>query len=97
MLVRIADVNTNDPRDSPAINAEPSYLSTDNNGRTNSHIHRVSKNTVPPLASYNFDAREWILIFFGRNFTDKVDNQTTLYNATSYNLCFCTTCQNGET
>jgi len=26
-------------------------------------IHRVSKN-VPPLACYNFDTREWILIFF---------------------------------
>jgi len=27
---------------------------------------------VPPLACYNFDACEWILIFFGRNVTDKV-------------------------
>ena len=26
------------------------------------HIHCVSKN-VPPLACYNFDTREWILIF----------------------------------
>jgi len=26
-------------------------------------LHRVSEN-VPPLACYNFDAREWILIFF---------------------------------
>jgi len=26
-------------------------------------MHRVSKN-VPPLACYNFDAHEWILIFF---------------------------------
>jgi len=26
------------------------------------YIHRVSKN-VPPLACYNFDAHEWILIF----------------------------------
>jgi len=60
------------------------------------YIHRVSKN-VPPLACYNFDAREWILIFFGRNVTDKVDNQKTLYYATSNNLCFCTTCQNWET
>ena len=59
-------------------------------------IHRVSKN-VSPLACYNFDAREWILIFFGRNVTDKVGNQNTLYYATSNNLCFCTTCQNGET
>jgi len=38
-------------------------------------LHRVSKN-VPPLACYNFDAHEWILIFFfGRNVIDKVGNQ----------------------
>ena len=43
----------------------------------NSVIHCVSKN-VPPLACYNFDAHEWILIFFGRNVTDKVGNQKTL-------------------
>jgi len=36
-------------------------------------------------------------IFFGRNVTDKVGNQKMLYYATSNNLCFCTTCQNGET
>jgi len=41
------------------------------------YIHRVSKN-VPPLACYNFDAHEWILIFFGTNVTDKVGNQKTL-------------------
>jgi len=35
--------------------------------------------------------------FFGRNVTDKVGNQKMLYYATSNNLCFCTTCQNGET
>ena len=45
------------------------------------YIHRVSKN-VPPLACYNFDAHECILIFFGRNVTDKVSNQKTLYCAT---------------
>jgi len=32
---------------------------------------------------------------FGRN--DKVGNQKTLYYATSNNLRFCTTYQNGET
>jgi len=57
---------------------------------------RVSKN-VPPLACYNFDAHEWILIFFGRNVTDKIGNQKTLYYATSNNLCFCTTWQNAKT
>jgi len=31
------------------------------------------------------------------NVTDKVGNQKTLYYATSNNLCFCTTWQNGET
>jgi len=52
---------------------------------------------VPPLACYNFDVHEWILIFFGRNVTNKVGNQKTLYYATSNNLCFCTTWQNEET
>jgi len=46
---------------------------------------------------YNFDAHEWILIFFGRNVTDKVGNQKTLYHATSNNFCFCTTWQIAET
>jgi len=51
---------------------------------------------VLPLACYNLDTHEWILIFFGRNVTDKVGNQKTLYYATSNNLCFCTTWQNVE-
>jgi len=33
------------------------------NFRGGRHLHRVSKN-VSPLACYNFDAHEWILIFF---------------------------------
>jgi len=60
-------------------------------------LYTVSQKNVPPLACYNFDAREWILIFFGRNVTDKVGNQKTLYYATWNNLCFSTTWQNGET
>jgi len=36
-------------------------------------------------------------IFFGRNVTDKVSNQKTLYYATSNNACFYTTWQNAET
>ena len=65
---------------------------------TSTVIHRVSKN-VPPLACYNFDTHECILILYGKNVTDKVDNQKLLYYATSSsnNLCFCTTWQNGET
>ena len=55
------------------------------------------KKNVPRLACYNFDTHEWILILFGRNVTDKVGNQKTLYCATLNNLCFCTTWQNGET
>jgi len=39
-------------------------------------LHRVSKN-VPPLSCYNFDTREGILIFFGRNATHKASNQKT--------------------
>jgi len=57
--------------------------------RSTKYVHRVSKN-VPPLACYDFDTHEWILIFFGRNVTDKVGNQKMLYYATSNNLCFCT-------
>jgi len=60
------------------------------------HVHCVSKKNVPPLACYNFDAHEWIW-YFGRNVTNKVGNQKTLYYATSNNLCFCTTWQNVET
>ena len=42
---------------------------------------------VPPLAWYNFDTREQILIFFGRNVrTGKVSHQQTFYCATSHNL-----------
>jgi len=59
--------------------------------------YTVSLKNVLPLACYNFDAHEWILILFGRNVTDKVGNQKTLYYATSSNLCFCTTWQNAET
>jgi len=59
-------------------------------------LYCVSKK-VPRLACYNFDAHEWISIFFGRNVTDKVGNQKTLYYATSNNLCFCTSSQNAET
>jgi len=59
--------------------------------------YTVSQKNVPPLACYNFDAHEWILVFFGRNVTDKVGNQKTLYHATSNNLCFCNTWQNAET
>jgi len=59
-------------------------------------MHHVSKK-CPIFGCYNFDAHEWILIFFGTNVTDKVGNQKTLYYATSSNLCFCTTWQNAET
>ena len=58
--------------------------------------YTMSQKSVPPLACYNFDTYEWILIFFGRHVIDKVGNQKTLYYATSSNLCFCTTWQNRE-
>ena len=50
-----------------------------------------SQKNVPPLACYNFWCT-WMdfHIFFGRNVTDKVGNQKTLYYATSNNLCFYT-------
>jgi len=63
--------------------------------RAPKNVHRDSKN-VPPFACYNFDTHERILIFFGRNTTDKVSNQKALYYVTSNNLCFCTTWQNGK-
>jgi len=40
-------------------------------------IHRVSKN-VPRLVCYNFDTREWILIFFGRNVTVAIKRSFTM-------------------
>jgi len=40
-------------------------------------IHRVPKN-VPPMTCYNFETHKQILIFFGRNVTDKVGNQNML-------------------
>jgi len=50
----------------------------------------LKKHPTFGLLYYNFDTREQILICFGRNTTDKVSNQKTLYYATSNNLCFCT-------
>jgi len=38
-------------------------------------IYTVSQKNVPHLVRYNFDIREHILTFFGRNVTDKVSNQ----------------------
>jgi len=40
-------------------------------------VHSVSKN-APHLACYNFDTFERILIFFGRNVTDRVSSQKML-------------------
>ena len=69
----------------------------DKSHNDNKDLHRLSKKNVPPLACYNFDAHEWIFIFFGRNVTDKVGTQKMLYYATSNNLYFCITWQNAET
>jgi len=49
------------------------------------------------LACRNFDTSEWILIFFGRNVTDKVSSQKTLYDATSNNLAFALPGKNRKT
>jgi len=79
-----------------------------NNNNTQNKIHNLIFNCNvwwckpclkkrPTLACYNFDAHEWILIFFGTNVTDKAGNQKTLYYATSNNFCFCTTWHNAET
>jgi len=61
-------------------------------------IYTVSQKTSHLwLAITLTHTRERILISFGRNVTDKVSNQKKLYYATSNNLCFCTTWQNGKT
>jgi len=39
----------------------------------------------------------FLYIFFGRNVTDEISNQKTLYYAISNNVCFYTTWRNGET
>jgi len=39
----------------------------------------AKRKNVPPLACYDFGAHEWILIFFGRNVTDKIGNQMLLH------------------
>jgi len=44
--------------------------------------HAPCLKNVPPLASYNFDISERILIFFGRNVANTVGNQKVLYYAT---------------
>jgi len=67
------------------------------NSFENVQLYTVSEINVPPLACYKFDTCEWILIFFGRNVTDKVSNQKKTFNyTTSINFCFCTT-QPGKT
>ena len=58
--------------------------------------YTVSQKNVPSMACYNFDIHEQILIFFGRNVTNKVGNQRVLSYASSNNWCFCTTWQNEE-
>jgi len=46
MCIHIVDVNTNDPRDSPAINAQPSsHLSTDNNNGL-TQLYRAERTVV---------------------------------------------------
>jgi len=39
------------------------------------YYYTMSQKNVPPLVCYNFDTRERILIFFGRNVTDVVSSQ----------------------
>jgi len=51
----------------------------------------IASQKRPTLVCYNFDIREHIFIFFGRNVIDKVSNQKALYYTTSNNMCFSTT------
>jgi len=58
-------------------------------------IYTVFQKNVPPLVvCYNFDTRERILIYCGRNITDEVSNQSK--DALLCHVCFCTIWQNGE-
>jgi len=69
-------------------------MSLDSHIFCKSEIHRVSFHLWVAITSMHVNG---FWYFFGRNVTDKVSNQKTLYYATSNNLCFCTTWQNGET
>jgi len=90
------------PQQQPAVVSTPVYYSKKVKINVKplkfnkSILHRVSKNATP-IARHNFDTHELILIFFGTNVTDEVGNQKALCYATSNNLCFCSTWQNGET
>jgi len=57
----------------------------------------VSEKNVPPLACYNFDTREWILIFFDRNATDKVRNQKTFTMPPQITCAFALSGRTGNT
>jgi len=59
-------------------------------------LYTVSKN-VPLWFAIILTYANAFWYFFGRNVTDKVSNQKTLYCATPNNLCFCITWQNVET
>jgi len=63
---------------------------------TASVFYTVSQKTSHLRLAITFDTHEWILITIGKDVTDKAGNQKTLYYATSNNLCFCTTWQNGK-
>ena len=61
------------------------------------HIYTVSQKTSHLWLAITLTHMNGFWYFFGRNVTDKIGNQKTLYYATSSNLCFCTTWQNAET
>ena len=49
------------------------------------------RKSVITSCRYNFDTRKPILITFGGNVTEKVNNQKIFYFPTSRKYCFCTT------
>ena len=60
-------------------------------------IYTVSQKTSHLWLAITLTHMNGFRYFFGRNVTNKVGNQKTLYYATSNNLCFCTTWQNAKT
>jgi len=61
------------------------------------HVHTVSQKTSHVWFAITLTHVNAFWYFWQKCYTDKVSNQKALYCATSNNVCFCTTWQNGET
>jgi len=83
--------------DRPTRSTDRSYYTVCNNGP---HVALRCSPKYPITVSQK-TPHLWLAItlmhIIGTNVTSRVDNQKTLYYATSSNLCFCTTWQNADT